>query len=108
MTGREKPLGREIPIGELIAEKHADNGGNREAAQNPGLLGRGEAQAGEVAEYEGIPRAPDEEFQDHHQEQLEANGSIHKLNADGSMSEQPPELKALARIVLSKDVAHDH
>ena len=73
----EEPLRGEIPIRELVAEEHADDGGDREAAENPGLLARGEAEAGQIAEDQGIPRAPDEELQHHHQEQFEANGSVH-------------------------------
>src|SRR5215204_5993963 len=84
MTGREEALRGEVPVGELVAEEHADDGGDREAAEDPGLLTRRKAEAREVAENQRIPRAPDEKLQDHHQEQLEADRSVHGF-ADSSM-----------------------
>jgi hypothetical protein len=48
---------------------------------------RGEAEAGQITKDQGKPRAPDEKFQDHHDEELETMRLIHgsaKVCADGS------------------------
>ena len=37
----EEPLRGEIPVRELVAEEHADDGGDRERAEDPGLLASG-------------------------------------------------------------------
>src|SRR5262245_54742335 len=77
MRERQEFFGREIPIRELIAEKHSDNRSSREGIQNNRRLPKPEAQARQTAENERQPRAPDEEFEHHHQEELEARSGIH-------------------------------
>ncbi len=73
MAERQEPLRREVAVGELIAEEHADDRRDRKGVENPGLLARREAQTRQVAEDQRQPRAPDEELQDHHREQLQTN-----------------------------------
>jgi hypothetical protein len=81
MAGRHESLRREVAVGELVAEEHADDGGGGEGAENPALLGGREAKAREIAEDQGIPRPPDHELQHHHQKQLEADGRMHGRRA---------------------------
>ena len=86
----EESLGGEMPVGELVAEEHADDRGQGEGAQDPSLLDGREAQAGQVAEDEGEPGPPDEEFQDHHQEQLIARTLCLSHARSSLMSRRPP------------------
>jgi hypothetical protein len=81
MTDRQELFCREVAIGELVAEEHADDRGNRKGVEDPALLGRAEAEAGQVAEDQGKPGAPDKELQHHHQDQLESNGFVHRYEA---------------------------
>src|SRR5688500_15340879 len=78
MAGREKFFGGVITIGELMNEEHADDRGDRESGQNTGLFAGGKSEPRQGPEHHREPRAPDEEFQNHHEEQLEANAFIHK------------------------------
>ena len=67
----------EVAVSVLIAEEHADNCGDGERIQDPGLLGGVEFQAGEVAINQRQPASPDEKLQYHHQEEPEADRMIH-------------------------------
>ena len=91
-----------MPVGVLVAEEHADDRRNREGVKNEGLFGedepeslgqhsmhdrlqgeRGvrcrESETWEIAKNWRKPRAPNEEFQDHHDEEPRANRGIHCL-----------------------------
>jgi hypothetical protein len=65
----EKPLGGEISVGELIAEEHADERGQRERAEHERLLPCGKIKAWQITEDQRQPGAPDEELQEHHGQQ---------------------------------------
>jgi hypothetical protein len=73
LTEPQKFFRRKIPVGELIAEKHSNDGGNGEGIENQDLLNMGEMQAGQVAKNKRQPRAPDKKFQHHHEKQFEAD-----------------------------------
>ena len=70
-------FGGKFPIHKLIAEKHRHNRTQREGIENPRLLGVGESKARQVSKDQRQPRAPDGDFQDHHDEQFVADGGIH-------------------------------
>jgi hypothetical protein len=72
MAEGEKFFRREGPVGELVAEEHAHDGGNGESVENPRLLTRRESKAGQIAKNQGKPSSPNEEFQHHHDEEFEA------------------------------------
>ena len=71
---REELLRGEITVGELVAEEHPDDRGDREGVEDPGLLAGREAEARQVAEDERQPRAPDEKLERHHREERAAGG----------------------------------
>src|SRR6185369_309645 len=78
MAEREKALRGEITVGELIAKEHANDRGDRERIQNPRLLACCEPKAWQIAKDQRQPGSPDEEFEHHHQEKLEADCFIHR------------------------------
>ena len=59
---RHEFFGRKVPVGKLIAEEHADDGGYGEGAQDEFLFGLGKSHGGEISENERQPCPPDEEF----------------------------------------------
>ena len=67
MAERKEFLRGEIAVRELIAEKHTDDGGHGKGIEDHGLFRGCEFQAGQIAENQRQPGAPDEEFQHHHQ-----------------------------------------
>ena len=77
MAKGEKFLCGEISVRELIAKEHSHDGSEWEGIQNPRLLSGREAQAGQIAKDQRQPGAPDGDFQNHHQEQFEADGFVH-------------------------------
>src|SRR5262249_38317828 len=77
VTEREEFFGGEVAIGKLVAEEHADDGSDGKGIENERLLSGREPQAWQVTIDEGKPGAPNEKFQDHHQEQPQAQGGIH-------------------------------
>jgi len=77
MAEGEKFLGGEVPVGVLVAEEHADDGGDGKGVEDPGLFERGEIQAGQVAKNQRQPRAPDEEFQHHHDKEFQPVRVVH-------------------------------
>ena len=78
MAERHEFFRRKIPVGKLVAEEHADDGGHRKGVQNQGLLHRRKIQAGQITENERQPCAPDEKFQNHHAEQPDAERAVHE------------------------------
>jgi hypothetical protein len=69
----EETFGGKIAVRELVAEKHADDGGDWEGVQDPGLLARSEPEAGEVPEDQREPGAPDEKLEHHHDEKSQSH-----------------------------------
>jgi hypothetical protein len=72
-------LRRKIPVNELVAEEHRDNRPHGEGVENPRLFRRIEAEAGQIAEDQRELCAPDRDLEDHHDEQLVADGLFHEL-----------------------------
>ena len=66
-----------MAVGVLITEEHAHDRGNRERIEDPRLLAGGEPQARQVSKNQRQPGTPNEEFQDHHEEQPEADRGVH-------------------------------
>src|ERR1035441_10646639 len=66
----------------LVAEEHADDGGDGEGVEDPGLLYGGKLEAGQVAVYQRQPAPPNEKLQHHHQEKFEADRIIHSTVAN--------------------------
>src|SRR4029450_5064092 len=106
MAGRQESLRGEIPISELMAEEHADDGGNREGAEDPGLFRCGEAEAGQIAEDQRQPRAPDEELQHHHQEQLRADRCIHARAMTSSRNSRLARAFAIVASAVAPTLQH--
>ena len=79
MAEGEEFFGGKMAIRVLVTEEHSDNRGDRKGIQDPGLLDRFKAQAGQVTIDKRQSTAPDEELQNHHEEEAEADGSIHRL-----------------------------
>src|ERR1700761_6827994 len=74
----EKLFGRKIAVSELIAEKHPDDRRNWESVENPNLLMGRKPQTGQISEDQWKPRAPNDIFENHHQEELPLHGFVHQ------------------------------
>src|SRR6266571_1771406 len=97
MTERKELLRGEIAVGKLVAEKHAHDCGDGKRIQDPRLLPGFESEAGEVAEDQRKPRAPDEEFQNHHEEEFEADCFVHRRDLTGRVGKPARASKQRAR-----------
>src|SRR5205807_833282 len=73
MAERQEFLGRKVSVRELVTKKHADDRGNRECVQNPGLVRITEPQTWQIPENQRKPGAPNKEFEDHHQKQFHSH-----------------------------------
>jgi hypothetical protein len=73
MAEGQKFFRREIAVSELIREEDAHEGCNGKRAANESLLRSAEADGWHIAKDRRQPRAPDEEFQHHHQEEFESD-----------------------------------
>jgi len=74
MTERQEFFGRKVAVAKLVAKEHPHDGRERKRIQNASLLPRRKTQAGQVAEDERQPRAPDEKLQQHHDKQFGTGG----------------------------------
>lgn len=77
VTESEIFLSGKMAIRILVAEEHADNCGDGERVEDPRLLDCREIQTGQVPVNQRQPTSPDEEFEHHHDEEAEADRSIH-------------------------------
>src|SRR5437773_5149997 len=102
MTERKELLRGEIAVGKLVAEKHAHDCGDGKRIQDPRLLPGFEAEAGEVAEDQWKPRAPDEEVQNHHEEKFEADCFVHRRDLTGRVGKPSRVGKQRASFVRSQ------
>jgi hypothetical protein len=72
----QEALGREIAVGELVAEEDAHDRGDAKRATHQPLLILIEAQHAHVREDFDLPRPPDGDLEDHHEEQLDLDGRL--------------------------------
>src|SRR5207249_823053 len=102
MTERKELLRGKIAVGKLVAEKHAHDCGDGKRIQDPRLLPWFESEAGEVAEDQRQPRAPDEEFQNHHEEKFEADCFVHRPDLTARVGKTARAGKQRASFVRSQ------
>src|ERR1035441_10081707 len=87
----EEFLRGKMTVRVLVAEEHADDGGDGEGVENPRLLYGAKLETGQVAVDQRQPASPNEELQHHHQEEFETNRVIHSSVAGEHKSKRDGE-----------------
>ena len=72
---------REIAVRVLVAKKHRHHRRQRESVENGRFLQGAKIKAGQIAENQRQPGAPDDELQNHHDEELGTDAFIHAAGA---------------------------
>src|SRR6266566_2015725 len=85
MTERKELLRGKIAVGKLVAEKHAHDCGDGKRIQD-----------------QRQPRAPDEEFQNHHEEKFEADCFVHRRDLTARVGKTARAGKQRASFVRSQ------